>query len=277
MGCSYRKAGAWLLAWLVVPSLLLGIEPSKTRKMKTGNSPVPPVAAAAEEVELFKAIDAQQLAVQFVPNNAEVAHIFVTNVSKKPLNVQLPAVFAARPVLAQFQLPGGRQPNNQTSTGQLPFGGQTPQILTGTRGTPSTTTQNPQGMFNIPPRKTIDVRVPVMCLQYGNPDPRPDIPYQLVTLESVLKKPELQAMLEEFSAGKFDQPVAQLAAWHFSNGLDLDALAATGFAPGRMAEAARVIQQVRDRVKADTTTGRTVSTKLEAAATTTTPGEAEQP
>ena len=75
-----------------------------------------------------------------------------------------------------------------------------------------------------------------MCLQYGNPYLRPDIPYQLVTLDSVLKKPELSAMLEEFAAGKFDQPVAQLAAWHFSNGLDLEALANTGFAPDRWAK-----------------------------------------
>ena len=82
-----------------------------------------------------EAVEAQQLAVQIVPNNAEVAHIFVTNVSKKPLNVQLPTVFAARPVLAQFQVPGGQQQNNQTNTGFLQGGGQTPQIIGGaTRG-----------------------------------------------------------------------------------------------------------------------------------------------
>jgi hypothetical protein len=250
-----RNKWAWFLLSLLVPSLLMAVEPTKTRKAKVGKPADATSTAPVENVELFKAVDAQQLAVQIVPNNAEVAHIFVTNVSKKALNVQLPMVFAARPVLAQFQVPGGQQ-NNQSNTGFLQSGGQTPQIIGGTtRGNPGgTNQQGPPGIFNVPPGKTVNLRVPVMCLQYGNPDPRPDIPYQLVTLDSVLKKPELTTMLEEFAAGKFDQPVAQLAAWHFSNGLTLDGLANTGFAPGRLSEVARVIQHVCDKVKADAAT-----------------------
>ena len=74
---TFRNTWAWLLVSLVVPSLLLAVEPSKTRKVKPGK-PAVTTPAAAENVELFKAIDAQQLAVEFVPNNAEVAHLFVT-------------------------------------------------------------------------------------------------------------------------------------------------------------------------------------------------------
>jgi hypothetical protein len=254
-----RNTWAWFLLWLFVPSLLMGVEQTKTSKVKAGKPASAAAVAPAENVELFKAIDAQQLTVQFVPNNAEVAHIFVTNVSKKPLAVQLPTVFAARPVLAQFQIPGGGQQNGQSgSVGLLQSGGQTPQMLTGVNPNGQQNNNNRNGaqpFFNIPPGKTVNVRVPVMCLQYGNPDPRPDIPYELVTLDSILKKPELTTMLEEFAAGKFDQPVAQLAAWHFSNGLSLEALANTGFAPGRMGEVARVIQHVRDKVKAGPATG----------------------
>ncbi len=258
-----RNKWAWLLLSLLVPSLLMAAEP-KTRKAKVGKPADATSTAPAENVELFKAVAAQQMAAQIVPNNAEVAHIFVTNVSKKALNVQLPTVFAARPVLAQFQVPGGQQ-NNQTNTGFLQSGGQTPQIIGGTmRGNPGGTgQQGPPGIFNIPPGKTVNLRVPVMCLQYGNPDPRPDIPYQLVTLDSVLKKPELTTMLEEFAAGKFDQPVAQLAAWHFSNGLTLDGLANTGFAPGRLSEVARVIQHVREKVKADAATSPSATATIE--------------
>ena len=102
-----RNTWAWFLFWLFVPSLLMAVEPAKTRKAKAGKPANSTPVAPAENVELFKAIDAQQLAVQFVPNNAEVAHIIVTNITKKPLGVQLPTVFAARPVLAQFQVPGG--------------------------------------------------------------------------------------------------------------------------------------------------------------------------
>ena len=258
-----RSAWALFVLGLLVPSLLMAAEPTKSRKAKGAKSPEAATPTApTESVELFKAIDAQQLSVQIVPNNAEVAHIFVTNLTKKPLAVQLPTVFAAKPVLAQFQVPGGGQQGNQNgSTGFLQNGGQTPQILAGTRGQISGAGSNiGGGPFNVPPGKVVDVRVPVMCLQYGNPDPRPDIPYQLVTLDSVLKKPELTMMLEEFAAGEFDQPVAQLAAWHFSNGLDLNALANTGYAPARLGEVSRVIQYIREKVKAGPATDPSTST-----------------
>ena len=233
-----HRLWAWFLLGLLIPSLLVAAEPSKSRKVKGAKRAGGISHRAGRECRALQGDRPQQLAVQIVPNNAEVAHIFVTNLTKKPLAVQLPTVFAAKPVLAQFQIPGGGgQQGNQNNTGFLQNGGQTPQILAGTRGQMSGGGSNiGGGPFNVPPGKVVDVRVPVMCLQYGNPDPRPDIPYQLVTLDSVLQKPELKMMLEEFAAGKFDQPVAQLAAWHFSNGLDMNALAQTGYAPGRWAK-----------------------------------------
>jgi hypothetical protein len=267
-----RSAWVWFLLAILVPSLLMAAEPTKSRKAK-GTKPAEVAAPAAppESVELFKAIDAQQVSVQIVPNNAEVAHIFVTNLTKKPLAVQLPTVFAAKPVLAQFQVPGGQQQGNQNNTGFLQNNGQTPQIIGGPKGIGRNNPGN--GPFNVPPGKVVDVRVPVVCLQYGNPDPRPDIPYQLVTLDSVLKNPELKMMLEEFGEGKFDQPVAQLAAWHFSNGLDLNALANTGYAPARLGEVSRVIQYIREKVKADSVTEtKTATTSSRATVVPETPG-----
>ena len=130
-------------------------------------------------------------------------------------------------------------------------------------------------MFNIPPGKVADVRASDVPAVWKSPI-APDIPYELVTLDSVLKKPELTMMLEEFAAGKFDQPVAQLAAWHFSNGLDMNALANTGYAPGRLSEVARVIQYIQDKAKAVPAT-KPRQSGAAAMAERTSPGKSSQP
>ena len=126
-----RRFSIWLLLGLLVPSLLVAAEPSKSRKIERGECAGGNDRRAGRECRAIQGDRRRATVAQIVPNNAEVAHIFVTNLTKKPLAMQLPTVFAAKPVLAQFQVPGGQQQNQTTGTGFLQNGGQTPQILSG--------------------------------------------------------------------------------------------------------------------------------------------------
>ena len=76
------RFGLWA-AVLAVPGLLLAIEPAK--------SPAPD----GEAVELFAAIEAGQLEAKLIPRDSSQVRLFLTNKTKQPLSVAMPATFAA--------------------------------------------------------------------------------------------------------------------------------------------------------------------------------------
>ena len=53
-------------------------------------------------IGLFSAMQTGQIEVQFIPKNSKQATILVRNNTKKPLTIQMPAVFAGVPILHQF-------------------------------------------------------------------------------------------------------------------------------------------------------------------------------
>ena len=223
---------------------------AKNRPAKTAAAVEP-----AAKVELFPALKAKQLAVRFVPQNAQMGRLFVANVSAKPLSVQLPKSFAGSPVLGQI----GGEPQlsslANTSAAQIlgsviPNGSgesQAMAALNGKRVEKQAPAAEPR-VVTIAAGATVQVPVACVCLQYGNPDPQPEIPYHATTLETFTKSPQLQALLDEFASGRLDQPVVQLAAWHFSNGMSWEELAETGYANQRLPEAMRLAELVRRRV-----------------------------
>lgn len=259
--CASILRSGWFLAVAFVASLAVAAERDTTSKSKAAVAKALP---PAEQIELFAGMESGKLAVRYVAHSPAMAHVFVTNQTKKSLAVTMPSVFAGRPILAQFGVnqpgQGGNGGGTMGALGAMGMG--SPQILGSINqrnpfGNSGGQGMNPGQMFNVPPGRTIDIRAPSVCLQYGRPDPRADIPYEITKLENVSKSPELRLALEDYAAGKIDPPVAQLAAWHFSNGLSLKQLAATSYAPLRMREVSQFIDAVRAKVSAAAQTAET--------------------
>jgi hypothetical protein len=82
------------------------------------------------------------------------------------------------------------------------------------------------GAFSIPPEKTRTFRVPTVCVEYGKREPTSRMPYKLVKAETFSSDPKLAYVLESLGRGALPQKVAQAAAWHISNGLTWEKLAA---------------------------------------------------
>lgn len=80
--------------------------------------------------------------------------------------------------------------------------------------------------FTVPAGKTVAVRAPTVCLDYGRREPTPRIPYRLVAIETVSQDPRLAVILGGLATGHVPQKVAQAAAWHLSSGRTWDQLAA---------------------------------------------------
>ena len=150
-------------------------------------------------IGLFSAMQTGQIDVQFIPKNSKQATVLVRNNTKKPLTIQLPAVFAGVPVLHQFG--GGGMGGGMGGGG---MGG---------------------GMFNLAPEKVRKLRFTTVCLEHGKKEPNPRTKYVIIPIEMFPQKAEVIELGKMLSTGKLDQTAAQAAVWHYTNGMSWNQLA----------------------------------------------------
>jgi hypothetical protein len=185
-------------------------------------------AAEGPTVEFFQAMDDGQVDAKFIAKNDRAARVIITNKTKQPLNVQMPAAFAGVPVLAQVGGGGfggggrggggfgGGGGGGQQSVGGGFGGGGGGGIGGGGGG----------GVFSIPPEETAKLNVPVVCLDHGLRNPSSSRPYRIVPADEHLDKPAVIELLKAFGSGELDHQSVQAAAWHLNNDMSWEQLAA---------------------------------------------------
>lgn len=208
MNSAWRPVGGWLLAaaaaCLMVPALAWAVDGSGAESLSGQDK------AVGRTVELFEAMQRGQIGVRLIPKDSSQWRLIVENKTDQPLSVKLPEAFAGVPVLAQIgnQGIGG---NNALGNGAQAGG------IGGGWG---------MGMFNIPPEKVGQLRLPGVCLEHGKKEPRPGIPYEIKPLEQVTNQPAVCELIRLLGAGKVPQRVAQAAVWNLNNDLSWQQLAA---------------------------------------------------
>lgn len=195
---------------------------SRAVKASAVTSPAP------ESAELFAAEADGLVALKYIPNDSRSAQVIITNKTSKPLSLRLPAAFAGVPVLAQMGMGGGAA----AGFGAGGIGGG-PQATGGGLGGQGMNGMGGGGMggagggaFSIPPQKTRVIRVTTVCLEHGKPEPSSRHTYKFEPVESFSNDPKLALVLASLGRGELSQKVAQAAAWHLSNGLSWEQLAA---------------------------------------------------
>lgn len=185
-------------------------------------------AAPIEAVDLFAAVEQGDIEVKLIPSNDKEANVIITNKTKRPLSVRLPAAFAGVPVLAQpidggFGAEGGRDGdndnNNQNQALGGGFGGGLGGGLGGIGG-------GIGGAFNIAPEKVGRMKVACVCLEHGKRDPNPRVPYAMKPIDEVTKDAKVHLLIKLLASGKVNQRIAQAATWHFANRMSWQQLAA---------------------------------------------------
>lgn len=195
-----------------------------------------------ESVELFDAADAGQIEVKLIAKSSKQANILITNKSDKPLNVQLPEVFAGVPADVLAQLGGGGFGGGGLGGGGLGGGG-----LGGGGGGQSIGGGGGGlgggglgggglggggggfgggGFFNVPPEKVAKVKVACVCLEHGKEEPRAAMEYVMVPLDRVTDEAEVHELCRMLGQGEVPQHVAQAAAWHLANDMSWQELSA---------------------------------------------------
>jgi hypothetical protein len=169
-------------------------------------------------VNLFAAQQAGQLQIRYQPRNERSAHVQIRNLSNQALTVQLPDVFAARPVLAQFNpFQRGANNNSGSNNAQQAVGG--PFNLGNNRngGNSNQRVPNIFNQFNIAPEGLVQFDVQSVCLEQGQPTPTPGSRYEMLPIDELLSEPTvIRDVLIELRDQKISHKVAQAAAWHAS-------------------------------------------------------------
>jgi hypothetical protein len=177
-----------------------------------------------QSIELFAGMKSGDIDVKLIAKSDREAQLIVTNKTKQPVTIQLPKAFAASPTLGQLgaggggnnRNSGGSNNNNQNQSigggGGGGFGG-------GGGGFGG-------GGFNIAPEAIGKVKLDVVCLEHGKKDPSARIPYEIKPIEEFTTDSRVQELLVMLGEGKLPQRAAQAAAWHYTNEMSWDELAA---------------------------------------------------
>jgi hypothetical protein len=219
---SWSVASVGLLSLLVISAAGIANAGQRGPRLKAGE-----YNPAHDSVEMFAAAEAGQIKVRFIPRDDTQGRILIENLTDKPLNVQLPAAFAAVPALAQLPPLAQFQPFGQgNGRGQQggQQGGQNQSV--GGGGQQGGGQGMGQNFFNVPAEKVANVKVPCVCLEHGKDNPRPAIPYQIVHIAQFTGDVNVHALCTLLGQGEIDQRAAQVAAWHLANGMSWKELAA---------------------------------------------------
>jgi len=248
----------WLglaLSLAVVPGLLWAAD-------RAGKAPAADQAKpVAETVEMFAAIEAEQIEVKLIPKDSTECRVFIKNKTDKPLSIKLPEAFAGVPVLAQFGGGGmggmggggmggmggmGGQQGMGGGMGGMGMGGMGGGGMGGMGGGGNQGMGGGMGgmggggmggggmggmggggggFFNVPPEKVGDFKVTTVCLEHGKREPRPKMKYEIKPIEELTDKPEVREVCRMLGYGMLPQRAAQVAAWHLNSNMSWQQLA----------------------------------------------------
>lgn len=189
-----------------------------------------PAAADYALVDLFDAMKAEQLTADFVARSAKLAKVTLKNQTAATLYVRLPNAFRGVPIASHddAQDSNASQDQQAPAADSMANAGTTQSLGAGfgpSRAGGSLPSRDGFATLELSPGQQRVFKLACVCLDYGKPDPRPDVPYRLVPLGKELDA-RLADVLREMAAGDCTQIVAQAGAWHLANGLSWDQLAA---------------------------------------------------
>lgn len=175
------------------------------------------------QVKLFDGIKSQKLSVRVAPFSAYKSSVFIKNLTQQPLTVKVPEAVSSVHVLKQVDPNNGFLQALQNNTQQQTGNSQS----VGGNLTPVGNNQNFdfQGLFTIPPEKTVRLRLQSVCLEHGKPSPSSLKTYELRPIETQVQDKTLILLLKKFNPRYDDWEMMQAIAWHLSSHMEWQELA----------------------------------------------------
>jgi len=198
-----------------------------------------PAPAGAAPVELFSAIEQEQIDVKLIPKDSTLCRVLIENKTDQPLTVKLPEAFAGVPILKQGLggglggmggglggMGGGLGGGSSYGSGSS-YGGGTQSFGGGMGGYGGGGMGGYGGGFmNVPAEGGGKLQITTVCLEHGKSEPRAAVPYQIKPIGQVTEKKEVHELCKMLGYQRLPQRVAQAAAWHLGNDMSWQELAA---------------------------------------------------
>jgi hypothetical protein len=199
----------------------------------------------ADAVGLFRAMDAGQIDVRFIPLDAADANLLIANKTDRVVHLRLPTTFAAVPVLAQFDqgfgqgqaaggggggnnapqsVGGGVNAGGNQGFGNQGFGNAGFAGGGGNGGRQGQGFGRGGGFMRIPPQSTRKLTATTVCLEHGKAEPNPRIQYRMIPMADYTADQRVALLCEKLATGEIEQNTAQAAAWHLTGDLSWDKL-----------------------------------------------------
>ncbi len=232
-----RVMGATVLGLVTTCTSVVGAAEAATGKVKERVA----IEPAARMVCCRRA---GQIEVKFIPKDATEATVIVKNLTDKPLTIKLPEAFAAVPIQAQGMMGGGMGGMGGGGMGGMGGGGMGGmggggggQGMGGGMGGGGMGGMGGGGMggggmggmggmMRIAPEKQSKMKVVTVCLEHGKPDPNPKMAYKMIPADKFIKDERVMNLCKMLGNGLTTQNTAQAAAWHLTDGMSWDQLAA---------------------------------------------------
>ncbi|MGI6417865.1 MAG: hypothetical protein ACOX1P_19605 [Thermoguttaceae bacterium] len=194
-----------------------------------GENPAP--AGGAAPVELFSAIEQDQIDVKLIPKDSTLCRVLIENKTDQPLTVKLPEAFAGVPILKQglgggLGGMGGGLGGTGTGTGGYGGGAQSFGGGMGGYGGGYGGGGFGGGFMNVPAEGVGKLKITTVCLEHGKSEPRAAMEYEIKPIGQFTDKKEVHELCKMLGYRKLDQRVAQAAAWHLGNDMSWQELAA---------------------------------------------------
>ncbi|QDU51163.1 hypothetical protein [Gimesia panareensis] len=184
----------------------------------------------APQVELFEGLKKQSLSARVYPISAYNSSVFITNKTAAPLTVKVPPAVSSVHILAQVGGPGQGAGLGQGLLSDLqglnkPVQGNSQAVGGNLSPVGNNQNQNFQGLFTIPPEKTVKLQLRSVCLEHGKPCPTSAKTYELRPIESQVQDKALVLLLQKFNPRRDDWEMMQAIAWHLASHMDWQKLA----------------------------------------------------
>ena len=188
------------------------------------NKPIsnPKFDATAASVELFDGMESGALNVTMIPKDSKKGTMLLENTTDKPLTVQMPDAFVGVHILKQGYGGGGGRGGGGGGGGQAVGGGGGG----GRGGGGGGGGFGGGGFFSIPPERVVRIQYNSVCLAHGKPEPRSRMRYRPIPVEQFTSNMALQELIRKVGTKRIDPMVAQAAAWHLTDKMSWNQLAA---------------------------------------------------
>ncbi len=185
----------------------------------------------AETIRFFEGIDAGQLEICVTAEGANRCRFRITNTSKEPLNVVMPAAFAAvpvtlanvqdepilieedEPILIEEELPPEGDEPPPPEDDDLPPPDEPQKLGIGCPYADGSEINT----FCFIPGRAAHLQLRSVCLEHDRAGPSPKHHYEVRRMDQVTNVKGVYEICVMMGRGEIDHQVAQVAAWHLNN------------------------------------------------------------